>query len=70
MVMRVDAPDALRLHGGHEQSIKAILPRDPRRLLSEGEDPIDEVLPALVHKYTQPIEFIAFFDLKQKNVTR
>jgi hypothetical protein len=28
-----------------------------------------QVCPALVHKYTQPIEFIMFFDLKQKNVT-
>ena len=24
---------------------------------------------ALVHKYTQPSEFITFFDLTQKNVT-
>jgi hypothetical protein len=24
---------------------------------------------ALVHKYAQPIEFITFFDLTQKNVT-
>jgi hypothetical protein len=23
---------------------------------------------ALVHKYTQPIEFITFFDMTQKNV--
>jgi hypothetical protein len=46
-IMRVDAPDALCLHGGHAQSIKVILPCDPRRLLSEGEDPLDEVLPRI-----------------------
>jgi hypothetical protein len=40
-------------------------PRTTRRLTVYKNCP----LPALVHKYTQPVEFIAFFDLTQKNVT-
>jgi len=56
--MGVDAPDALRLHSGHEYSSKAIWLRDPRRLLSEDEDSLDEVLPWIYCVHSGSVEVL------------
>ena len=43
-VIRIDAPDPMRLHGCHQHNIKDILSRDLRMLLQQREDPIGNIL--------------------------